>query len=884
MAGLSTNEIRATFLRFFQAHAHVIVPSTSLIAPKGSVLLFTTAGVDQFLPFMLGHAQPPHRRLASVQKVFRTTDLDEVGDTYHHTFFEMLGNWSIGDYFKQEAIAYAWELSTGPFGIDPKRVSVTVHPDDDVSPDAWRRVGVPPERIVPLAENWWPEADAIGPCGPDTEMFYDLGADLGCGKPDCGPACDCGRFVEFWNLVFMQFDRDAQRQLSLLPTANVDTGMGVDRMACIQQGVRTTYETDALLPILTRVAGIAQVAYGAAPASDRSLRIITDHARSATFLLADGVRPENEGRGYVLRRIIRRAVRQGVLLGIKEPFLVDLASVVITQYGEAYPELGQRTERIHQWLADEERRFTATLEAGMAAFERVVQAAEQRGGQVIPGDQAFRLYDSQGLPLEVVQELAAERGMTVDVAGFEAEMAKQVAAGKTAHRRQFTGAVGEAASSALATLDATEFTGYMEVESTATVLRLLVGDEAVALAEAGQQVAVILDRTPFYVQSGGQVSDTGTIRAGDAVVTVDSLEKLAGGAIFHRGTLTGGALSAGDRVVAAVDAERRAAIRRNHTATHLLHRALRGQLGEHVEQAGSVVAPQHLTFDFTHGARLDPERIASLEQEINQRIEQDAVVSTAIKPLAEARAEGAMALFGEKYGDEVRVVSIDGYSKELCGGTHVGRTGEIGALFIVAETGIGAGVRRIEAVTGQGAVVYTRGLARLLDEAAQQLKAPVAELPRRLQASQQEAAELRRKLQNAERELLKAQASRLAAEAISGPDYRIVSGQVQVEGTNALRSLADFVLDRVSPAVVLLAAPQDGRAQLLAAVSRDVAGSKQDAAKLVRELARRSGGGGGGGNPQMATGSTPNQQNVGAALASLRDELAQGPGQVTGDE
>ncbi len=788
----------------------------------------------------------------------------------------MLGNWSIGDYFKAEAVAYAWELSTGELGLEHNRISVTVHPDDDVTPALWRRIGLPDDRIVTLAKNWWPEAGAVGPCGPDTEMFYDRGPAFGCDRPTCGPDCDCGRFVEFWNLVFMQYNRDAAGNLQPLPNANVDTGMGLDRMACILQDVRTNYETDRFRPILDRAATVAKTAYGADAGHDRSLRIMSDHVRGVTFLLADNVRPGNEGRGYVLRRLIRRAVRHGVLLGIDAPFLADLSSVVIRYYSASYPELQQRSERIRQVLTDEEQRFSATLQAGMAAFERLVHEVERRGERVLPGERVFRLYDSQGLPLEVVQELAAERHLSVDVDGFETEMARQVAGGKRDYRSRSSGAVGEAASSAMTTLPPTEFTGYTELQTEATILRLVVDGQAVGAAEPGQQVAVVLDRSPFYVQSGGQVSDTGEIQAGDALITVTELEKLPSGVVLHKGTLADGEVHDGDAVTAVVDQRRRADTRRNHTATHMLHRALRQQLGEHVEQAGSVVAPDHLSFDFTHGSRLSSEELVAVERAVNEQITQDLAVTTVIKRLAEARAEGAMALFGEKYGDAVRVVTIEGYSKELCGGTHVRQTGEIGSFFIVTESGIGAGVRRIEALTGLSAVAHARHQAQLVEELARQVKASPGELSQRVQAMQREAEDLRRTLQAAEREHMHQEAERLAARAVTATGFRVVAEQVTGGQAEGLRTLADFLLDRLQPAVILLAAPANGRAQLLAAVSPELTKAGQDAGRLVKELAKRSGGGGGGGNPRMATGSSSTPAGIAGALAALRDELVTG--------
>ncbi|MCL4544984.1 MAG: alanine--tRNA ligase [Chloroflexi bacterium] len=874
MAGLTSGQIREVFLSFFRSRDHLVIPSSSLVPPKDSGLLFTTAGVTQVIPFLLGHTQPPSHRLASVQKVFRTTNIEEVGDDTHHTFFEMLGNWSVGDYFKREAIAYAWELTTGPLAIDRNRVWVTVHPDDDVSPVQWQHVGVPLERIVPLPSNWWPEEAASGPCGPDSEMYFDRGASLGCGKLDCSPECDCGRFVEFWNLVFMQFDRTASGQLQPLPRQNVDTGMGLERMACLQQGVRTIYETSDFRPIVNTISRLASVAYGTDRKSDRALRIISDHSRAATFLLADNVRPANGGRGYVLRRIIRRAVRYAVVLGITSPFLENLAQQVIERYSQAYPELEQRAGRIKQVLSDEERRFSSTLETGMTAFERLVHDLEAHGNTVIPGESAFMLYDSKGLPLEVVQELAAEQGFSVDVAGFQAEMARQVETARRDHQRHSSGAVGETMSEVFTDLPPTTFTGYETTENTASVLRIIRDGERVAQAEIGDTVAVILDRTSFYVESGGQVSDIGVIEADEAQLEVQELDKLPSGVIIHRGVVRNASLQEGDSVLARVEAERRAGIRRNHTATHLLHQALRRNLGEHVEQAGSVVAPHHLTFDFTHGSRLTPEELVTIETEVNHKVQKDMTVTTTIRPLREAVAEGAMALFDEKYGDVVRVVSIDGYSKELCGGTHVHSTGEIGPFIIIAETGVSAGVRRIEALTGSASVAYTRGLQRLVQGLAQQLKSPTNDLETRVQGLQREVDDLRRQLRAAQRELLPALAERCIARATQGKVAAIIAEQVAIADTESLRLLADRILSQIKQGIVLLAAPSGDRAQLLVAVSPTLTGISLSANVLVKELAQLSGGGGGGGNPRMATGSGK-LEGLEAALATLRKRLTE---------
>ncbi|MCL5947270.1 MAG: alanine--tRNA ligase [Chloroflexi bacterium] len=872
MPGLTSGQIRNLFLDYFRGHDHLVIPSSSLIPPKESGLLFTTAGVTQVIPYLLGHAVPPAQRLASVQKVFRTTDIDEVGDDIRTTFFEMLGNWSVGDYFKREAIVYAWDLSINGLALDPGHIWVTVHPDDEVSPQAWRDVGIPPQRIVSLSSNWWPEEAAPGPCGPDSELYYDRGIAQGCGSSTCAPGCECSRFVEFWNLVFMQYDRAPDGALHPLPQQNVDTGMGLERMACIQQGVKTVYETSDFYPLINTIAERAHLPYRENTKRDRSFRIIADHSRAATFLLADNVRPANDGRGYVLRRIIRRAVRHAILLDVRPPFLADLAVLVIRSYGDAYPELQQRSERILQILNDEERRFVATLEAGMTAFERIAHDLESHGQTLISGRDAFTLYDSRGLPLEVLQEVATEHGLTVDVAGFQAEMARQVEAGRQDYRRHSTGAVGEIASESFTRLPPTEFTGYEREEDTAQVLHIVRDNQRVDQANAGDPITVVLDRTPFYVESGGQVSDMGVIAGDDARMSVRSLEKLPSGVVLHHGILLEGYLHEGDSVLAQVDVQRRANTRRNHTATHLLHRALRCHLGEHVEQAGSLVAPDRLTFDFTHGSRLTPEELAAIEREVNNCIQQNWSVKTTIKPLAEATAGGAMALFGEKYADLVRVVSIDDYSKELCGGTHVRAIGEIGAFVIIAESGIGAGHRRIEAVTGAAAIDHIRQLLQLIENLSQKLKSPVIELNDRISILQDEVEKAHQQIRILQRDLLAAEATRLVDTSQRGLHVNIVAAEVSFPAVETLRTLADLILPHIDPGILLLAAPAGDRAQLLVAASPHVELQRFPANQLIKEFAQLTGGGGGGGTPRLATGSGQ-RAGVKTALATLSERI-----------
>ncbi|MCJ7668011.1 MAG: alanine--tRNA ligase, partial [Anaerolineae bacterium] len=661
---ISSQEIRKAFLDFFARNGHLLMSSSSLV-PKGDPsLLFTSAGMVQFKPYFSGEKIPPHRRLASCQKCFRTTDIDRVGDESHLTFFEMLGNFSIGDYFKEGAIELAWEFVTHDLGLSPDRLWITIYLDDDEARDLWMKIGVPEARILRFGkgENWWGPAGETGPCGPDSEIFYDRGEKYGCGRPDCGPNCPyCDRYLELWNLVFMQYHQDEAGELTPLPQQNIDTGMGLERAAVVMQEASSVYETELFYPLVKRAAELLGVEYGSREASNRSLRIIAEHGRAATFLLSDGVMPANEGRGYVLRRILRKAIYHGRHLGQKEPFLGEIAGVVGDLMGEAYPELIDRAEFVVQVMTAEEERFHQTLDTGTHLLLALLEDPEviERGG--ISGFDVFRLYDTYGLPPDFTREIAAERGIDIDEEGFEVAMAEQQERARAAQRFAITASQP----AFIRGTPQTEFVGYDSLESTSSkVVEVLQEGNVVDVVEAGKNVEIVLDKSPFYAEAGGQVGDTGYLRGPNCCVRVLDTQWVQPEFFVHRGVVEEGHLKVGDEVVAEVDKGRRLDIMRNHTATHLLHKALREVLGGHASQSGSLVAPDRLRFDFTHMAALTPEELREIERRINARIRENLPVTAQVISYDEAIAAGAVAIFGEKYGDRVRMVSIDDYTKE----------------------------------------------------------------------------------------------------------------------------------------------------------------------------------------------------------------------------
>ncbi|HEY8498310.1 MAG TPA: alanine--tRNA ligase [Limnochordales bacterium] len=868
MRRLTANELREAYLSFFEGKGHVRLPGSSLV-PKGDpTLLLTGAGMVQFKPYFLGKAEPPHRRVTTCQRCVRTADIDRVGITARHaTFFEMLGNFSFGDYFKREAIRWAWEFVTQRLEIDPERLWVSVYVEDDEAFAIWRdEVGVPEGRIVRLGkeDNFW--EIGVGPCGPCSEIYIDRGPAYGCGEATCRPGCDCGRFLEFWNLVFIQFHKDEQGQYHPLKRTGIDTGMGLERMLAILQGVETIFETDEVRRILERAAAIVGRPYGRDEATDRAIRIMVDHARAATFMAMDGIMPGNEGRGYVMRRLVRRASRHAWLAGVRRPFWRELASAVVEAMGGAYPELAQRQGLILRVLEAEEHRFLQTLESGLAVLEQELRGLP-RGG-VLDGAAAFRLYDTYGFPLELTREIAQERGVEVDEAGFAAQLEAQRARARAARRTYgYLGTGQEGLAEALAGLSS-DFVGYDTLTVQARVTAIVAGAERVSWMDPDQEALVVLDRTPFYPEGGGQVADTGRLRWPGGEAQVLDVQRPLAGVIVHRVRLERGRLAEGDQVEAAVDAERRMGAARHHTATHLLHRALRLVVGEHAMQAGSLVAPDRLRFDFNHFEPLSPQQLEALEREINRRVLEDLPVVAVETTVEQALARGAVALFGEKYGERVRMIDIgDGYSRELCGGTHVRRTGEVGLVHIVSEESVAAGVRRIEAVAGEAALEYLMARERQLRELGARLQAPASELGRQVERLLQQARAAQQEAESLRARLMSRYAEEMVARAEAVGPAKLVVARLEGLDAAALRALGDRLREALGPSVVFLASPVDGKVVFLSMTTPELARRGIHAGEIVK-VAARAAGGDGGGRPEMAQAGARDPAKIEEALAA----------------
>jgi alanyl-tRNA synthetase len=864
---LTGEEVRKAFLAFFESKGHVVMPSSSLVPKDDPTVLLTTAGMQQMIPFMMGRATPPGLRITTCQKCFRTTDIDSVGNPRNLTFFEMLGNFSIGDYFKREAIQFAWELSLDWLKLPKERIWITVHPTDDEAVRHWLDIGVDEDRISALEDNFWGPPGKSGPCGPDSELFVDMGPEMGCGKPDCAPGCDCDRYLEYWNLVFIQFFQDVDGSRTPLPRKNIDTGLGVERMAAIQQGVKTVYDTDLFRPIIRAAEELSGRAYGLDGKTDFSMRVMADHGRAMTFLTADGVLPSNDGRGYVLRRVIRRAVRHGRLLGIDGPFLRHLVDTVVEGMSAAYPELVERHQFVYRVVGQEEERFNRTLNTGMNLLDRWITEAKEGGLSTLPGDLMFRLYDTYGFPRELSAEIAEEEGLSVDEAGFKSSMERQrqLARSRAKFGRTFQ---VEDAGGAMGEIEVSSFQGYDSVETQSQVVGMVEGGNLVDRLDAGSDGIILLDRTPFYAESGGQVGDTGLIRTQDGHFEVRDTQYDEAGRILHLGTVTEGFLELSSSAVAAVDAERRMSTARHHTLTHLLHKALRDRLGTHVTQAGSLVSPDVARFDFTHDAALTAEDLRAVETEVNRAILVGMDVSAQTRSLEEARSAGAMALFTEKYGDLVRTVGIRDYSLELCGGTHVSNTGLLGVAHIISEGSIGAGVRRIEIVAGVPAL---QAIRRRLDD-VQAVAAEVGASPdlvvERVRALNEELAMARKELSRLQSRMARVEAESLMAKGVQVDGATVVSAAVEAPSMDAMREMVDWLRPRLERGVIVLGSVINDRPSFVASVSKDLITPRLDAVKLVRQVAAPTGGGGGG-RPDMAQAGGKDPQQMRAALESV---------------
>ena len=839
------NELREKFLSFFESKGHMRLPSFSLIPKDDNSLLLINSGMAPMKKYFTGEVTPPSKRVTTCQKCIRTPDIERVGITARHgTFFEMLGNFSFGDYFKHEATAWAWEFCTKVLELPVDKLWVTIYQDDDEAFDIWtKEVGVAPERIVRMGkeDNFWEHGS--GPCGPCSEIYFDRGEKYGCGKPDCGVGCECDRYVEFWNVVFSQFDSDGKSNYPPMEHPNIDTGMGLERLACIMQGVDNLFLVDTVQNIMKHICRIAGIQYGEDEKKDISLRVITDHIRSTTFMIGDGVMPSNEGRGYVLRRLLRRAARHGRLLGINHTFLADVANTVIDENKNAYPELDEKRAMITKLIHVEEESFAKTIDQGIQMLNSLI---DKDFNACLSGEDAFRLNDTYGFPLDLTKEIVAERGMTVDEERFHQLMQEQRERARNARKNAGADAwAGE--NDVLADVPPTEFLGYEKSQTEATVLAILKDGERVDHATAGDEIALVLDRTTFYAESGGQVGDVGPISSADALIAIDNTTKNHAKNFIHHGIINAGTISVGDRVQTEGDPENHRAIMRNHTAAHLLQAALRTVLGDHVEQAGQLVDEKYVRFDFTHFAALTPEEIHRVETIVNGVILSGTPVECREMPIEEAKKLGAMALFGEKYGSTVRVVSVGDFSKEFCGGTHVDNTGKIGLFKILSESSVAAGVRRIEAVTGLNALQYLNDTLAQLGAVASALK--VTSVSGLAQRAEQMTAELKEKDREIESLNAKMADMRInglfeGAKDING--VRVITALFSATPSNALRTMCDKIRDNAPNVVAVLAATQDGKANIAVAVGKEAQQKGLNAGKIVREVAKVAGGNGGG--------------------------------------
>ncbi len=862
---MKTSEIRNKFLTYFQNNDHQIVPSSPLVPANDPTLLFTNAGMVQFKDVFLGREQRPYRRAASSQRCVRAggkhNDLENVGYTArHHTFFEMLGNFSFGDYFKREAIGYAWEFLTGELGLPPGRLWVTVFDQDDEAAAIWLdEIGVDPARFsrIGAKDNFWSMGET-GPCGPCSEIFYDHGPEVAGGPPGT-PGEDGDRYVEIWNLVFMQYDRSADGELTPLPKPSVDTGMGLERIAAVMQGVHSNYDIDLFKALIEAAAQ----ATGEQDLTHNSLKVIADHIRSCAFLILDGVVPSNEGRGYVLRRIIRRAARHGYELGCAQPFFHTLVGPLCEQMGDAYPELTQAAGRIEEQLLREEQRFAETLEQGMKILDEAIAGLS---GKVLPGETVFKLYDTYGFPVDLTEDIAHNRGLSLDMAGFEREMAAQRERARAAS--QFATGYGDK----LELEGQTEFTGYQRLEDRAEVVAIYRDGQPVTHLETGEQGLVVLDHTPFYAESGGQVGDSGLLLGEGVELEVLDTQK-QGDVITHIAVVERGSLHEGDRVEARVDARARARIAANHSATHLLHAALRQLLGEHVMQKGSLVEAERLRFDFSHGEALSREQLREIEALVNEQIRANLPVQAEEMNVDQAMAAGAMALFGEKYGDEVRVLSMGDFSKELCGGTHVARTGDIGLFKITAEGGVAAGVRRIEAVTAEAALDWVNGNEDRLLRVAELVKAGRDTIEQKVVQLLERNRSLEKSLETLKAKLARAAGGDLEAQAVDVAGIKVVAAQLDGADVKTLRDTVDQLKQKLGTAAIVLAAVDGGKVRLVAGVSKNATG-RVKAGELVNRVAQQVGGRGGG-RPDMAQAGGSDPAALGEALASVPQWVAE---------
>ncbi|MDU1844087.1 MAG: alanine--tRNA ligase [Niallia nealsonii] len=851
MKNLTGAEIRSKFLEFFQGKGHAIEPSASLVPHDDPSLLWINSGVATLKKYFDGRVIPENPRITNAQKSIRTNDIENVGKTArHHTFFEMLGNFSIGDYFKEEAIEWAWEFLTDEkwIGFDKEKLSVTIHPEDEEAYLLWRdKIGVPENRIIRLEGNFWDIGE--GPSGPNTEIFYDRGPEYGddVNDPELYPGGENDRYLEVWNLVFSEFNHNPDGTYTPLPKKNIDTGMGLERMASVVQNVPTNFDTDLFMPIIHATEQLADVKYGKDSSSDEAFKVIADHIRTVAFAIGDGALPSNEGRGYVLRRLLRRAVRYAKKININRPFMFELVPVVAEIMVDYYPAVKEKTEFIQKVMKSEEERFHETLNEGLAILSEVIEKA--KGNGVIAGEDIFRLYDTYGFPVELTEEYAEEQGLRIDHEGFEKEMESQRDRARKA--RQEVDSM-QVQSGVLGNIKVeSEFIGYDQWATEAKIVALLKNGEEVDAAEAGDEIQFILDKTPFYAESGGQIADKGTLKSDHVTIKIEDVQKAPNGQNLHKGTIETGAVRINDVLAAKVDSQNRSKIVKNHTATHLLHQALKDVLGTHVNQAGSLVRSDRLRFDFSHFGQITAEELDEIERIVNEKIWESIAVQIDYKDIDEAKAMGAMALFGEKYGKIVRVVQVGKYSLELCGGCHVDNTSAIGLFKIVSEAGIGAGTRRIEAVTGQAAYQQLTDQIHLLKEAASKLKTNPKDVTTRIDSLLTEVKQLQRENESLAAKLSNIEAGNLVDQVRMVNEVPVLAASIPNVDMNNLRTMADELKQKIGSVVLVLGSVNEGKVNIIAAVTKDLMDKGYHAGKIVKEVASICGGGGGG-RPDMA--------------------------------
>ena len=876
MKQYGVNELRIMFLEFFESKGHLILKSFSLVPHNDKSLLLINSGMAPLKPYFTGQEIPPRRRVTTCQKCIRTGDIENVGKTARHgTFFEMLGNFSFGDYFKTEAIHWSWEFLTEVVELDPDRLYPSIYQDDDEAFRIWNEeIGIAPERIFRFGkeDNFWEHGS--GPCGPCSEIYYDRGEKYGCGKPGCTVGCECDRYMEIWNNVFTQFDNDGNGNYTELEQKNIDTGMGLERLACIVQDVESMFDVDTLKALRDHVCEMAGVKYGNGGKVDVSVRVITDHIRSVTFMISDGIMPSNEGRGYVLRRLLRRACRHGRLLNIEGEFLSKLAKTVIEGSKDGYPELEEKQEFILNVISKEEEKFNKTIDQGLGILSDMIGEMEKNDQKVLGGEDAFRLYDTYGFPIDLTKEILEEKGMDVDEEGFRAAM--EIQRKKARDAREVTNYMG-ADSTVYEEINpavTSEFVGYDRLEETSAVTVLTSETEVVDALSDGEKGTVFTEKTPFYAASGGQEADTGIIETADGKFKVEDTIKLLGGKIGHVGVVIEGMIKVGDQATLKVDEEKRALSARNHSATHLLQKALRTVLGTHVEQAGSSVNEDRLRFDFTHFSALTQDEIKEVEQIVNENIQKALPVTCEYLPIEEARKTGAQALFGEKYGDVVRVVSMGEFSKEFCGGTHVSNTSEITAFKIISESGVAAGVRRIEALTSKGLLTYYDAMEKKLKEASALLKATPDTLEEKLRHTLAENKALHSEVESLKGKLARESVGDIASQVQEVCGVKLLALQVDGADMNGLRTLGDQMKEKLGEGVVVLASGADGKVNLMVTATEGVMKKGAHAGNLVKAIASCVGGGGGG-RPNMAQAGGKNAAGIPEALEKAKKVLAE---------